>query len=63
MANKVKVKIEKGSEVRLLDPGRPEEVGAAMKDPKTHSTGGPDGISVRGLRRVGALVLTLIFFC
>ena len=38
MTNKVKVNIKKGSEIRLLDPMRPEEVGAAMKDQKTHST-------------------------
>ena len=63
MTNKVKVNIEKGSEIRLLDPMRPEEVGAAMKDQKTQSTSGPDGISVRGFRRVGALDLTLIFSC
>ena len=49
MTNKVKVNIEKGSEIRLLDPMRPEEVGATMKDQKTHSTSGPDGISVRRL--------------
>ena len=61
MTNKVEVNIEKGSEIRLLDPRRPEEVGAAMKDQKTHSAGGPEGISVRDLRRVGAPVLTLIF--
>ena len=63
MTNKVKVNIEKGSEIRLLDPMRPEEVGAAMKDQKTHSTSGPDGISVMALRRFGALDLTLIFSC
>ena len=42
---------------------RLEEVGAAMKNQKTHPTGGPDDISVIGLTRVGALVLTLIFSC
>ena len=36
MTNKVKVNIEKGSEIRLLDPMRPEEVGEAIKDQKTH---------------------------
>ena len=34
MMNKVKVNIEKGSEIRLLDPMRLEKVGAAMKDQK-----------------------------
>ena len=32
LTNKVKVNIEKDSEIRVLDPIRPEEVGAAMKD-------------------------------
>ena len=63
MTNKVKINIVKGSEIRLLHPRRPEEVGAAMKDQKTQSTSGPDDISVRGLRKVGALNLTLIFSC
>ena len=63
ISNKVKVNIEKGSEIRLLDPIRPAEVRSKIKDQKTHSAGGPDGISVRNLIRVAAIVLTLIFSC
>ena len=56
MTNRVKVNIEKGSEIKLLDLMRPEEVDAAMNDQKTHSTGGPDDVSVTGWRKIGALV-------
>ena len=63
MTAKTKVNTEKGCEDRLLDPITPEEVGVAMKDQKAHSAGGPDGISVRDLRRVGASVLALIYSC
>ena len=63
MTSKVKTNVEKGSEIGLLDPTRTEKVGTAIKDQKAYSAGGPDGISVKDLRRVGTSVLALIFSC
>ena len=51
MTTKAKVNIKKGSEIRLLELIRPNEVGAAIKDQKAHCAGGAGGISVKDLRR------------